>query len=93
MLFQVIVAGALQLPHGLAEHMKSERPHGSVNERLDLEFYFSWRDRFVAQSAELPGSIATPQRGAPLAGKAPFGYAITRNGTQFCFKLGQLHGL
>ena len=63
--------------------MKSERPYCSVNECLDLEFYFSLRDRFVAQSAELPGPITTPQRRAHFAGKVPFRYAITRNGAQF----------
>jgi len=90
-LSQVVIAGAFELPHGLAEGVEVKRVDGAVEGLLDLEFDFIGLDRFVAYSTELPGPAAAPHSFRGIVRQSSLCDALARNGAQFCFELGQRH--
>jgi hypothetical protein len=90
-LLQVVIAGAFELPHGLAEGVEVKRVDGAVEGLLDFEFDFIGLNRFVAYGTELPGPAPAPHSFRGIVRQSSIRDALARDRPQFLFESGKRH--
>jgi hypothetical protein len=83
MLLEIVVASALELPHGLADHVKSKDLRDAIDERLDFEFDFIRLDWLVAQGTALAGPVTTPHLGGDFKWQLSLCDTLTSDRPQF----------